>query len=1641
MCRTRCKYLQSRIKIASAASPNNMNRNFFSNRCFLALWLLCVLVSTFANVRVAHAQAFPNDGRFYQVRQITAGGSDVSQLYVLNRNVSPYVATPLGTTSPAAVVLNALAFNEDDRFIYAMQLTSNRLYRLSQAGPSAIGTVTGLPSASYNSGAIDNNGTNRNYYVSVLTTSTIYRINNVDSAVTGTGGAAAGISLTTIPLSQQINTGDFAVNPLDGKLYAVSAQSNPPVISIIDITSAAATKPVTQITTSGITSANATIGSVFFDTAGKLYAYSNNGVFYSINITTGAATQLSTAPTTSQSDGASNAYFNIPFTLTKTVTNIARPNPTTYDITFSVSLRNDSVSSPASNVQLTENLDRAFVSGSPTLSILTAPANGGGVNLPVNAAFTGRQTGDTRLLIGNSTLGAGQTTTVTFTVRAVYPNVAAVPQTQNNTVYASSTGTVNASGVNAGWTFPGDVPVPPPDLIGSQVSDPAPINFRTISGRVFEDVNYGGGAGRPFGTTGTIGVPVGTRVELYTVSGTTATASAATTTAADGTYTFTNLPPGEYLVRVPNAGVVSTRPTTGITTTPLAVQTFRTTGNVADGAQVGGNNPTQTDASNGGTGTTINTTNGAISGGGVTGTVAQTIGRVTLGAADAANNDFGFNFDTVVNTNNTGQGSLRQFIVNSNRLANTGLNQAVAGSVAGIENTIFMVPAAQLTGGVARIVVTTTDLPEIADAFTAINGATQTANIGNTNTAILGVGGNVGVGGIGLGQVAGPEVEIVDGDGRAIGLFVRANDVTIRSIAIYGFGNAVNSNTNGNIYTGEVLRTLVENSVLGTAANSFTDPGATARSGGDNFRSLGGDNGTIRNNVIGFSGSKGISLGDGSTGWTVTGNEVRGNGILDAAQDGIDIVNPGSGNALISGNLSINNGGVGIDGFQGAGSNTIVNNTVTGNGRGLPGSPETAGVRLYSSNNTVDRNIIFDNGGAGILVTDTSINNRITQNSIYANGSRTNPEQIGIDLSETGQDVKTGTSVAGRGYVTPNDVGDADAGANGLLNFPVFESALIDSATNTVVLKGWARPGATVEIFVAAPDPSGFGEGQTYLQTRVEGSGQDTDATTSSYVGNALTPAQPNVGTDNTNRFEFRIPLLSVGSVLTATATLANNTSEFSNNVTVSNAAALTRLSGTVYLDGNANANRDSGEQGTNETGLFIKAVPLDNSGNPTGPAVAAASVDPATGNYVFTGLNAGRYRLVLDDNNTLSDVTPLNVGARGYIGTEAATGTREAIIAAAPNQTPENGAQNFGLFRGARVAGNVFTDNGFNGGSSANGAREGGEIGIAGVTVNAQNAANAIVATAQTDADGNYVLFVPAGPIRIAEINAPTYLSTGASVGNSGGTYTRGTDSTVFTAVAGTSYTALNFGDIQSPTFINDNVQVLSPGASTFFPHVFTAYAPGTVGFLTNGTSAPAGLNFTRVILRDTNGNGVLDGTENTAGALSSVTITQADINAGGGSAQIYILIQEFAPANAAPGAQDTVGIRATYDPTESGVAPLANVILTRQDIAKVQQSGDLQLFKTVDLATARPGDNVIYTIRFRNTGPNPLTQLVVADKVPAFTTYQSQSVGALPTGLTAPTFTAPATPQSGVFQWTFGGTLNPGAEGTVTFTVRVNN
>ncbi len=666
----------------------------------------------------------------------------------------------------------------------------------------------------------------------------------------------------------------------------------------------------------------------------------------------------------------------------------------------------------------------------------------------------------------------------------------------------------------------------------------------SITGNVFEDLNYSGGSGRSLLSSGGTGRG-GARVELYNSVGAFVSSTTTATAGTIGQYQFTNLAAGSYTVRVVNDSVSSSR--VGYVPTLIGVQTFRTNNGAGDTNRVGGEDPTKA-------GSAANTTNATLATLTTATTTPQSIGAVTLTNANTTGVDFGFNFDTVVNINDSGQGSLRQFITNANALS-------------GADSSIFMISDGaahnglrsgltnQLTGGVAVITLAIL-LPAVADASTTIDGTTQTANVGNTNSGSLGVGGTVGVGSLSLSTVARPEVLITDGaTNLQIGLDLQGASETVRGVAIYGFGASPNSNADANIRLGaSASSALIEQNILGATATAFADPGSATRSTGDNIRSVGAGSGILRNNLIGFSAGKGFGVENGSTGWTIENNEIRGNGIGNSYLDGIDLESAGTTGNTVRGNLVVANEGVGVDSYQSNGSNTIVNNTITGNGVGTSGAVETAGVRLYGANNSVDRNIINANYGAGVMATANASASTITRNSIYANGTVLNKSggaasaQIGIDLQSSADAETTGTSP----YVTVNDSGDGDAGANGLLNFPVLETARV--VGGNLVLTGYARPGATVEFFIAAPDPSGFGEGQTYLFTFTEGAVEDTDATTGTYTSPF---GGKTVGTDTTNRFQFSIALpgsVSVGTVLTATATLSAATSEFSNTIAVGNA-------------------------------------------------------------------------------------------------------------------------------------------------------------------------------------------------------------------------------------------------------------------------------------------------------------------------------------------------------------------------------------------------------------------------------------------------------------------------------------------------------
>jgi outer membrane protein assembly factor BamB len=171
-------------------------------------------------------------------------------------------------------------------------------------------------------------------------------------------------------------------------------------------------------------------------------------------------------------------------------------------------------------------------------------------------------------------------------------------------------------------------------------------------------------------------------------------------------------------------------------------------------------------------------------------------------------------------------------------------------------------------------------------------------------------------------------------------------------------------------------------------------------------------------------------------------------------------------------------------------------------------------------------NIIAENAVHGINVWESTCNqtdrNIITQNSIYRNNPVAVPPVVGlgIDLGNNG--------------VTLNDYGppdDVDTGPNQELNFPVITHASLNPSSGQTTVGGVIRIDtnplhATVEVFHADRDPTGYGEGRTYL-------------------GSATPDAQGNWSVPVTG-------LVANDWVTATTIDSSGNTSEFGANIQVS---------------------------------------------------------------------------------------------------------------------------------------------------------------------------------------------------------------------------------------------------------------------------------------------------------------------------------------------------------------------------------------------------------------------------------------------------------------------------------------------------------
>jgi uncharacterized repeat protein (TIGR01451 family) len=462
-------------------------------------------------------------------------------------------------------------------------------------------------------------------------------------------------------------------------------------------------------------------------------------------------------------------------------------------------------------------------------------------------------------------------------------------------------------------------------------------------------------------------------------------------------------------------------------------------------------------------------------------------------------------------------------------------------------------------------------------------------------------------------------------------------------------------------------------------------------------------------------------------------------------------------------------------------------------------------------------------------------------------------------------------------------------------------------------------------------------------------------------------------------------------------------------SVTVNGTSRSCGISGSVYDDADHSAQRDGGEAGT---GVATWVKLLRN-----GSVEQVAAADPGTGAYSFAAVAPAAYTLVLGTENGSTDTVPR--APAGWIGTEAPDYLREVVMDA-----EETSGQNFGLYQGSRLAGSVFRDHGASAGIANNGRREDDEPGIAGVTVKALDTADAPLGQALTDANGGFVLWLPAatGEVTIMEINPADHVSTGADPGNTGGSYERTSDSLRFTSAAGTRYSGADFGDVKASQLLHSGQGHAAPGSAVFYPHEFMAGTRGEAVF----AIAQAEPGWSGALYRDLDCSGALDSGD----AVITGPLTVA------ANERVCLILKVYAPASATSGARNRSTLSATFAFDASDLSASHAQI----DVTTLGEDGTLHLTKTVDKESASPGEVITYTIEYHNTGPQPLSRLTVRDSTPAYTRFASAACAALAPDLTACRIgQQPAVNTRGGIEWIFDGALAPDAKGTVIFSVTV--
>jgi CSLREA domain-containing protein len=513
----------------------------------------------------------------------------------------------------------------------------------------------------------------------------------------------------------------------------------------------------------------------------------------------------------------------------------------------------------------------------------------------------------------------------------------------------------------------------------------------------------------------------------------------------------------------------------------------------------------------------------------------------------------------VTNTNDSGGGSLRQAILDSN--GSTGLN------------TIdFNIPGSGVETIAPLSALPTITNPVVIDGYSQPGASPNSKGPGLSDNAVL------------LIQING-----ATGSAASSGLTITAGSSTVKGLVINTIINfpAIDLQANGG---NTIVGNFIGTDPTGTVAMNLSGfDGVRVESGGNNIGSInpadrnlisgnGGDGGIdvfpggsggnlIQGNFLGtdVTGTKalGNSTGDGifveqAGGNTIGGTAAGAGNLISGNSNGIELRSPSNlvqGNLIgtdVTGTLALGNASAGIAIGQGGinQDNNTIGGTAAGAGNVISGNFD--GIDVTNVSGTVTGTLIEGNligtqtdGKSPLGNMATGINLAAVGGSIggtvagAANTIAFN-HRLGVHIGfsnngDTGNSI-LGNSIFANGVAT--QAGGAgiqlDNGANNNQQFPVLTSVL-PSGSGTVIsgtLASTPNSNFRIELFDNdVPDPSGFGQGQRFLgfvNVTTDANGNASFSFTSTAAAAIVAATATNTGTGDSSQFsqDFVNPLV-----------------------------------------------------------------------------------------------------------------------------------------------------------------------------------------------------------------------------------------------------------------------------------------------------------------------------------------------------------------------------------------------------------------------------------------------------------------------------------------------------------------------------------